>query len=299
MAKKKKTVKSKTTKTANKSAKNQIRKLAAKAKADAKKQKAKEAAAKRKAKLKKIRAAIKNAELSGVMEIHLVNINRAADLQLPVLPSTFEVQDKQNNETVTVHTIGEVTLLGKTGLRTVSLESHFPARKPLYLSGAFHDDPYTYYVDKLKKWKDAGDILEIHVTLTNIDWQCTINEFNFSEEGGSGDIKYTIALTEYKSPAGRVKKKTTTIKYTVRKKDTLKSIAKKYLGKTSYSKSIYSQNKSVIEKAWKKYAKKRNKAIQAYNKKHPRKKKKLLKLSSNKGKRLAAGTKLVIKQKKV
>lgn len=48
------------------------------------------------------------------MEIHL--FDSATDIQLPVLPESFELTDTQNNETVTVHSFGEVNLIGKRGL---------------------------------------------------------------------------------------------------------------------------------------------------------------------------------------
>ena len=67
------------------------------------------------------------------MEIHLKT--KELDLRLPVVPSSIEVSDSQGNETAVIHNTGEVNLLGKTGLRTISIQSIWPKRK-YYFSGS-------------------------------------------------------------------------------------------------------------------------------------------------------------------
>lgn len=226
------------------------------------------------------------------MEIHISTSIK--DIRLPVLPESFEVSDKQNNEVVTVQTTGEVNLIGKTGLRTVDITSIFPAQE--YLWSDVHDAEKPYeYINQLKAWKDAGTILSLHVTDTNISWNVSIEELKYSENDATGDVNYTISFKEYRSVAGRITKKTATTKYTVKSKDTLKKLAYKYLGATKYSSTIYTQNKNAIEKAWTKYRNKKNKEIKAYNRKHSKKKALIKDKTSKKGAHLVKGTKLVIK----
>ena len=55
------------------------------------------------------------------MEIHIVKDD--IDMRIPVLPQSFEISDSQNNESVTIHTMGEINLLGTSGLKTVDLSS--------------------------------------------------------------------------------------------------------------------------------------------------------------------------------
>jgi nucleoid-associated protein YgaU len=204
------------------------------------------------------------------MEIHLYS--ESEDMQLPVLPASFEVSDDQNNETVVIHTQGEVNLLGKSGLRTMEITSMFPANDYAWLD-VDADEPFSY-IDTLKKWKDDGKIIGLHITDTDIKWNVTIESLKYSEDDATGDVSYTISLKEYRSLEVRVTKKIKTINYTVKNGDTLAKIAYKYLGATKYKKQIYEQNKKVIEKM----AKKKGKT------------------SSKHGKYLYKGTKLVIKE---
>lgn len=228
------------------------------------------------------------------MEIHLTAGKN--DLRLPVLPEKFEVQSTQSNETVTVHTVGEVNLLGTSGLKTMDLSSFFPNQDYNFAYNVGRKQPYEY-INQLAKWKDNGTILELTITDTNINFDVTIESLTYSESDVTGDVNYSIQLKEYRTlkRINRTSKGGSSNKYKVKKGDTLKKIAKKTMGKASYSKKIYKKNKKVIEAAVKKYVKKENARRKKYNKKHPKKKKKLLKWkSSNKGKRLIPGTVLII-----
>lgn len=227
------------------------------------------------------------------MEIHL-KANKL-DLELPVIPESFEIQDQQNNETVTIYNSGEINLLGKTGLRTITLSTLWPRYK---YSWSKRTSLRPYQAMKLlKSWKDNNVICQLFITDTDIRWNVSIEKMTYSESDATGDINYTLELKEYKTLKRRVTKITKTIKYTVKKGDTLKKIAYKYLGASKYSKKIYSQNKRAIEKALKNYVKKYNKKVKKYNRKHHKKKKKLKWKNSSRGKRLIVGTKLVIKGK--
>lgn len=46
-------------------------------------------------------------------------------ISIPVLPSEYKVQSKQNNQTENIIGIGEISLKGKRGLRSVSFSSFF------------------------------------------------------------------------------------------------------------------------------------------------------------------------------
>lgn len=240
------------------------------------------------------------------MKIVLTTTERS--IELPVLPAKIEVQSGQNNETVTIHTVGEVNLLGKSGLKTIELSSFFPNQDYIFANNSGRLEPYTY-IDILTEWKEKNVIIELTITDTNINFDTTIESLSYSEDDVTGDVNYTISLKEYRSltrpdrsdksvksgsgSAGSGSK----VKYKVKKGDTLKKIAKKYMGKTSYSKKLYTINKKAIESALKKYVKKENKKIKKYNKTHTPKKKLITWKTSKKGKHLIPGTVLVIPAK--
>lgn len=212
-------------------------------------------------------------------------------LQFPALPETFELTDTMNNTKVTIHSLGEVTLVGKRGLKSIELSSFFPKNDYDFLAYHNFKDPYEY-VNKIESWLEKKPHLII--TETNINMDVTIESFKYGENEFNGDVSFTITLSEYRKitytkqksePAKKTskkvkkaatKRKTKTVKtkkYTVKKGDNLWSIAKRFTGKGSNNKAIYNQNKKVIEKAAKKHGKK----------------------SSNKGWWIYPGTKLVIK----
>lgn len=223
------------------------------------------------------------------MEVHLYL--DGTDLQLPVVPATIEVTDPQNNETVNVLNAGEITLIGKRGEKNITLTSMYPGENQHY---NFVDiqtgNPYKDFIDILTKWKNDGERITLLVTGTNIKWPATIENLTYSETDHTGDVSYTIELKEYRAAGGRISKKIKTVKYTTKSGDNLKRLAYKYLGASKYASVIYKRNKKAIEKAVKAYIKK-------YNKKHP--KAKLKYKSSEKGRHLVKGIKLVIKQEVV
>ena len=47
-------------------------------------------------------------------------------VRIPVLPAEYTVTSEQENTSVTVCNLGEVTLLGKRKLRSISFSSFFP-----------------------------------------------------------------------------------------------------------------------------------------------------------------------------
>lgn len=184
--------------------------------------------------------------------------------RLPVLPSSFEVTSPQLNETVTLVTGGERTLIGKKGLRTITLQSFFPAQNYEFCQFKVTKKPYEY-IKKLESWK--GSILTLTITGTNINFPCTIESLTYGENDGTKDVNYSIELKEYiplktitkekqienefigklsvftgEREAKEVKTKT----YVVKEGDLLTSIAKKETGNSSNWKAIYNQNKEII-----------------------------------------------------
>lgn len=195
-------------------------------------------------------------------------------IRIPWLPAEIKV-DTGGTRLVTheIMNVGDVNIPNGTNLRTVSWSSTFPSntRKGTlpFLRGSLKK-PKTY-VDQLETWRKNGTKLKVMVTNSPINYNVYIEKFTHKLSGGYGDITYEITLIERrdivvtsvpKKSSSSSKSKTTktssskTITYTIKKGDTLWAIAKKYLGAGSKWKTIYNQNKTIIEKKAKAMGKK-------------------------------------------
>lgn len=225
-----------------------------------------------------------------------VYIEEAGDkdesIQLPVVPASFSVSGGQNNVVVNITSLGDANLPGKKALRELNLSSFFPAQDYDFLVCERLGDPYDY-IEWLQDRKDDGTILRVIITGTDINFTCLIEKLTYGEDDASGDVNYSLDLKEYVTLTASQKKSKSTVKrtekkkpktYTVKKGDTLKKIAKKYLGSASKSKDLYKKNKKVIENAFKKWKKEQNK----------KKKGSVKAKNSQNGKYLVKGTKLVL-----
>lgn len=192
------------------------------------------------------------------MEIYLCWNNEEERILLPINPSSFEVTGTQNNQSVYVHNLGEMTLKGKRGLYSITLESFFPAQKYSFQHGDFHD-PYDYYCARLNKLFKRNETVHLIITDTDINMFCTIESFTHGESDQSGDVSYTIELKEYREveAAKRISTKKKEASYTWKKGDTWSKVVKKHVGSSSTWKKVRAANQSVISKAKKKAPKKK------------------------------------------
>lgn len=186
-------------------------------------------------------------------------------VRIPVLPAEYSVTSEQNNTTVTVNNLGEVNLIGKDKLRSISFSSFFPYR----YNGEYCDcrsDKPNKMVERIEALKRAGKV-KLTITGTCINMYVTIESFEWGENDGTGDVTYTLSMKEYRHvniPLSVLVKETSEVpnaetstatreqpsqagtqSYTVKSGDSLSTIAKKLTGSSNWKK-IYEQNKSVI-----------------------------------------------------
>lgn len=194
------------------------------------------------------------------MDYYLSFNNNEERLRLPVIPSSFEVLIPHQNTTVNITNLGEINLIGKTGLATMTIESFFPNQQ--YSFCLYNDFPQPYdCIKMLLKWKDSGKPIRVIVTETPINYAMAIESITYSEVDGTGDVYFVLELKEYKFiKASNVTTTTTsngtTLKipntkretklipseYVVKKGDTLWGIAKKVTGEGSNYKVIAEKN---------------------------------------------------------
>ena len=118
------------------------------------------------------------------MDIYLSVNNRAQVLRLPVLPSELSVSKPQSNEVFETVSLGELKLIGRPGLKTISWSSFFPIRDyPFLRDRSDTAFGYLYTIDTWIKKK------------LPINMACCVDDFSYTI-GKDGNMKYSITLSE-------------------------------------------------------------------------------------------------------
>lgn len=131
------------------------------------------------------------------MDIFLSNKNRSQIIKLPVIPSEIMIQSPNQNETFTTVAQGDILLIGPAGLKTLSLSSFFPVKNYPFLKDRTYKG--MEYVNIIEKWKTSKEPIRLVIAAKKplINMLCGF-EFEYGIKDGSGDIHYTLTLTEFK-----------------------------------------------------------------------------------------------------
>lgn len=121
-------------------------------------------------------------------------------VRIPVLPPEYKVTSNQNNTTVNVIGLGEVTLKGKRGLQEITFSSFFPHAYDSSFCEFQNIRSPRSYVDSIEKMKQEGTV-KLIITGTPVNFRCTIESFEWGENDRTGDIAYTLTFKEYRSPS--------------------------------------------------------------------------------------------------
>lgn len=130
------------------------------------------------------------------MEIFLSINNREQVIKLPVTPNVFNVKSPWGNNKFETINQGEIKIIGQKGLRSLSIQSFFPVKDYSFIQ----DKTYIgwEYVDIIEKWRERRVPVRLVITDTPINLAVTIDEFDYGTQDGTGDIYYTLTLSEYK-----------------------------------------------------------------------------------------------------
>lgn len=122
--------------------------------------------------------------------------NREQVIQLPVLPQSFEVSSPHNHETFETINQGQLKLIGLEGLKSLRLQSFFPVNEYPFN----RDNTYKgyEYVNLIEEWRKRRIPIRLIITDTPINLPVVIDDFSYSERDGSGDVYYTLDLSEFK-----------------------------------------------------------------------------------------------------
>ena len=137
------------------------------------------------------------------MDILLSVNNREQFFTLPVLPKEFKIQSGMKNETFDTISQGEIKLIGMKNLRSITLQSFFPNRDYPFLRGQEGNRKYKAwdYVNMIEEWKNRR--VPIRMIISDMpenlgNMACTIESFEYGQQDGTGDIYYTLTLSEFK-----------------------------------------------------------------------------------------------------
>ena len=119
-----------------------------------------------------------------------------SSIVLPVTPESFGVQVKNNNSVVNITNFGNYNMMGKTGLKSITISSFFPAQDYNFSSGG--DEPYEL-VNQIEEWRLSTKPLNLLIENSTIDFDCLIDSFEYKEQDGTGDVYFTLGLTEYRN----------------------------------------------------------------------------------------------------
>lgn len=133
------------------------------------------------------------------MDIFLSINNREQVIKLPVLPAEFKIQSSMKNETYDVISQGEIKLIGMPSLKSISLSAFFPDKDYSFLK----DKKYKgwEYVETIEGWKARRVPIRLIISEASrdiINMPCTIESFEYGVQDGTGDIYYTLTLSEFK-----------------------------------------------------------------------------------------------------
>lgn len=125
------------------------------------------------------------------------------EVVLPVDLESYECRAGNNNETISIINAGEYLMKGKTGLKSITLSSFFPAQE--YNFAHYGGNPWGV-ADTIEDWRKNNETVEFSISGTSVEFKCLIESFVLGEKDGSGDVYYTLELKEYREIGADPKK---------------------------------------------------------------------------------------------
>lgn len=130
------------------------------------------------------------------MDIFLSVNNREQIIQLPIVPSEFMISSPVSNETFTTINQGDLLLLGEEGLKGIVIDSFFPHHKKNYPFARSNQYKRWEYVEMINAWKKNKLRVRLIATGSPVNMVMGIADFTYGYKDGSGDIYYTLTLSE-------------------------------------------------------------------------------------------------------
>ena len=120
-------------------------------------------------------------------------------VQFPVNPEELELTRDTENETTQIVNLGEINLINAPNLKEVEFECFFPSDSlPPYVVTKGKFKKPQFYIDFIEKIMNDKKPARFIVSDTKINFEVSIEEFEYSLNAGTNDINYTLNLKEYK-----------------------------------------------------------------------------------------------------
>lgn len=130
------------------------------------------------------------------MDIFLSTMDRKQIIQLPIVPADFKIPSPVNNEVFTTINQGDIKLLGRRGLKSITIDSFFPSKVYAFSRNTSYFG-WEYY-EIIERWIDKEMPIRLIMSNTPINMLVTIENFEPGLQDGSGDVYYSLALSEFK-----------------------------------------------------------------------------------------------------
>lgn len=124
----------------------------------------------------------------------IILTGKTGSITLPVPPPSYSVKVANNNSIVNIQSLGDINMIGKTGLHKISFSTFLPGiDNTLYKAVDTAE-----YIKKINSLRTADTYCHITIVGTNVDLDVTIDSFDYEDASPVGDIDISLSLTEYK-----------------------------------------------------------------------------------------------------
>lgn len=144
------------------------------------------------------------------MDIFLYNSDQDNYIKFPVVQKETMVSSPQVITSLNTIGQGEINLTGLLGNRELVISSFFPVKDYYFRK----DNNYNgmEYIEKIEAWRKERKPLYISISDINIAMRCVIKNLQYGISDGSGDVYYTLRVTEFIRDESYIKKTATSTK---------------------------------------------------------------------------------------
>lgn len=124
----------------------------------------------------------------------IILTGKTGSITIPVPPPSYSVKVANNNSIVNIQSLGDINMIGKTGLQKISFSTFLPGiDNTLYKAVDTAE-----YIKKINSLRTSDTYCHITIVGTNVDLDVTIDSFDYEDASPVGDIDISLSLTEYK-----------------------------------------------------------------------------------------------------